>query len=138
STQYAQPGGFYSGLADTIYLLDRAQARFLVISPSGAIVESRSIKRRGVTGSSSADQDFQQLDVRGHSYFIERGGRFAALTGAISKDSARLLPFDSSRQHYDTVETFKQADKKVTQVDEHMQFTRAIHGSPQDGWGVAT
>ncbi len=137
STQYAQPGGFYSGLADTIYLLDRAQARFLVVAPNGSIVESRSIKRRGVSGSSSADQDFQQIDVRGLAYFIDQGHRFAAITGAVAKDSAALLRFDASSQHYDTIATLRQSEKKVTQVDEHTQFTRAIHGSPRDGWGIA-
>jgi hypothetical protein len=136
STQYAQPGGFYSGLADTIYLLDRGQARFLVISPSGSIVESRSIKRRGVSGSSSADQDFQQVDLHGLAYFIDQGHRFAALTGAVAKDSAALVRFDPSSQHYDTIATLRESEKKVTQVDEHTQFTRAIHGSPRDGWGI--
>src|SRR6185503_8670404 len=76
SAQYAQPGGFYSGLADTTYLLDRGQAKFLVMTPSGNIVGSRSIRVRGRTGSSSEDLDHQRVDARGLAYFVEQGRRF--------------------------------------------------------------
>ena len=77
-TQYAQPGGFYAGVADTIYLLDRAQARVVVISPTGTLVGTRSIRRKGVTGSSNSDIDFQQVDSRVLSYFVERSFRLNA------------------------------------------------------------
>jgi hypothetical protein len=138
-TQYAQPGGFYSGLADTVYLLDRGQARYLVLTPSGAIVASRSIKRKGVTSSSDLDQDLQQVDARGLSYFVNRGGLLAALTGnAIASDSTALVRFDATRQHYDTVAMLRQTDKKVIQVSPQMQVTRGVHGSPEDGWGIAS
>ncbi len=136
-TQYAQPGGFYSGVADTVYLLDRGQARFLVISPTGAIVGPRSIRRKGFSGSSDADLDFQQVDSRGLAYFLDRGARLMAALGAVSSDSAPLLRFDASSQHYDTVALLRQAQKKITQADERMQVTREIRGSPRDGWGMA-
>ena len=137
-TQYAQPGGFYAGVADTIYLLDRAQARVLVITPQGAIVGNRSIRRKGVSQSSDADLDLQQVDSRVLSYFPDRNSRLAAVSGAVKTDSAPLIRFDASRQHYDTVALLRQAEKKVTQADEHMQMTREIHGSPRDGWGIAS
>lgn len=136
-TQYAQPGGFYSGVADTIYLLDRAQARFLVISQAGAIVGNRSIRRKGFSGSSSADVDLQQIDSKGLSYFLDRSLRLMAAVGGVSSDSAPVLRFDATRQHYDTVALLRQAQKKVTQADERMQMTREIQGSPRDGWGIA-
>ena len=86
-TQYAQPGGFYAGIGDSILLLDRGLSKFLVIAPNGSIVGSRSIKRRGVTGSSSDDVDHQRVDAHGLAYFVMRptirlrapgrnGGRF--------------------------------------------------------------
>lgn len=136
-TQYAQPGGFYAGIADTIYLLDRGQARVSVISPSGAIVGTRSIRRKGFSGSSDADLDLQQVDSRALSYFTDRGFRLNAAVGATAVDSTPLVRFDASRQHYDTIALLRQAQKKVTQADEHMQITREIHGSPRDGWGMA-
>ena len=135
--QYAQPGGFYSGVADTIYLLDRGQARVSVISPAGAIIGTRSIRRKGYSGSSDADLDLQQVDSRALAYFLDRGSRLSAALGAVSSDSAPLLRFDASRQHYDTVALLRQAQKKITQADEHMQITREVHGTPRDGWGVA-
>ena len=136
-TQYAQPGGFYAGVADTVYLLDRAQARVLVISPSGTIVGSRSIRQKGVTQSSTADVDFQQVDSHVLSYFADRGLRLNAALGALASDSAALIRFNPSSQHRDTITLLRQAQKKVTQADEHMQMTREIHGSPRDGWGIA-
>jgi len=135
--QYAQPGGFYAGVADTVYLLDRGQARVSVISPTGAIVGTRSIRRKGVSGSSDADLDLQQVDSRGLSYFTDRGLRLNAALGGTAVDSAPLIRFDASRQHYDTIALLRQAQKKVTQADEHMQITREIHGTPRDGWGMA-
>jgi hypothetical protein len=136
-TQYAQPGGFYSGVADTIYLLDRGQARVSVISPSGAIVGTRSIRRKGFSGSSAADLDFQQVDAHGLSYSLDRGGRLAAMLGGTATDSAPLIRLDPVRQHVDTVAQLRQPEKKVIQADEHTQMTREIRGSPRDGWGVA-
>jgi len=135
--QYAQPGGFYAGVADTIYLLDRGQARVSLISPTGAIVGTRSIRRKGHSGSSEADLDLQQVDSRALAYFPDRGLRLMAGRGGISSDSAPLLRFDASRQHHDTVAVLREAQKKVTQADEHMQITREVIGSPRDGWGVA-
>ncbi len=134
--QYAQPGGFYSGLADTVYLLDRGQAKFLVIAPSGAIVGSRSIRVQGRSGSSSDDVDHQRVDARGLAYFIDIG-RLRDMIEGRAVDSARLTRFDALRQHGDTVAALRQRDKKVTNVDEHMQLSRAVFGSPQDDWGVA-
>ena len=135
--QYAQPGGFYAGTADTVYLLDRGQARVSLISPAGAIVGTRSIRRKGHSGSNDADPDLQQVDARALSYFLDRGLRLGASVGAVSTDSATLLRLDPSRQHLDTIAFLRQAQKKVTQSDAHMQMTREIRGSPRDGWGVA-
>jgi len=136
-TQYAQPGGFYAGVADTIYVLDRGQARVSLISQTGVIVGNRSIRRKGISGSSDADLDLQQVDSRALSYFLDRGLRLSAALGGIAADSAPLIRFDATRQHYDTITLLRQAQKKVTQADEHMQVTREIHGSPRDGWGMA-
>jgi hypothetical protein len=135
--QYAQPGGFYAGVADTVYLLDRGQARVLVLTPSGSIVGPRSIRRKGVTESSDSDLDYQQVDVRGLAYFVNRSFRLSAGLGASAVDSLPLVRFDESRQHYDTVALLRQPQKRITQMDAHMQVTREIHGTPHDGWGIA-
>ena len=136
-TQYAQPGGFYAGMADTVYLLDRGQARVSLISPTGAIVGTRSIRRKGYSGSSDADLDLQQVDSRAFAYFTDRGLRLTGMVGGVSTDSAPLLRLDPSRQHIDTIALLRQAQKKITQADAHMQMTREIRGSPRDGWGTA-
>lgn len=136
-TQYAQPGGFYAGVADTVYLLDRGQARVSLISPTGAIVSTRSIRRKGHSGSSDADLDLQQVDSRAFAYFVDQGLRLTGSVGAVSTDSVPLLRLDPSRQHLDTIALLRQAQKKITQADAHMQMTREIRGSPRDGWGTA-
>ena len=137
SIQYAQPGGFYAGMADTVLLLDRALARFLVISPSGVIITSRSIKQRGVSSSSDQDVDFQRIDARGLAYFTEqpRGGRVAA--GMQVTDSVLLLRFDAARQRRDTVARLRQRERRVTQVGDNMTTSQVVFGSPEDEWGVA-
>ena len=137
SAQYAQPGGFYAGLGDTTYLLDRGLARILVISPSGAIVGPRSIKQRGISSSNDADLDFQRVDSRGLAYFINRRSLGRPKAGDHSIDSAVLIRFDAARQHGDSVALLRNRERVITQADEHLVFSSEIRGSPADDWGVA-
>lgn len=137
SNQYAQPGGFYSGMGDTTLLLDRGQARFLVISPAGAIITSRSIKRRGFSSSSSADRDLQRLDARGFAYFTETRQGLRLNAGEEVTDTAVLLRFDAARQRADTVALLRQARRRITQATANMTTSQAMYGAPVDEWGVA-
>ena len=136
SGQYVQPGGFYAGRGDTIFVLDRGQARVSLISPAGAIVGIRSIRRLGVSGSSSADVDYQRVDSRGLAYFAERGGRLLAKLGGTASDSIPLIRFDPLRQHGDTIALLRTREQRIVSMDEHSQVTSAVVGSPEDTWVV--
>jgi len=138
SGQYVQPGGIYPGHGDTSFVLDRGQARITLVSPSGALVGIRSIKRIGVTSSSSADVDYQRVDSRGLAYFTDRGGRFAAKLGGTANDSIPLVRFDASTQHGDTIARLRQREQRVVSMDEHSQTTSSVVGSPEDTWVVAS
>ena len=137
SNQYAQPGGVYAGRGDTNYVLDRGQARITLVTPAGAIAGIRSIRRNGVSSSSSADVDYQRVDSRGLMYFTERNGRFAAKLGGLANDSAPLIRFDPLRQHGDTVAMLRTREMRITSMDEHSQTSSTVIGSPEDTWGVA-
>ena len=137
SSQYVQPGGFYAGRGDTIFVLDRGQARVTLISSAGRFVGIRSIRRIGVSGSSSADVDYQRVDSRGLAYFAERGGRLAAKLGGIASDSIPLIRFDPLRQHGDTIAMLRRQEQRIVSMDEHTQITSSVVGSPEDTWGVA-
>ncbi|MBC8085719.1 MAG: hypothetical protein H7Z40_00520 [Phycisphaerae bacterium] len=137
SNQYAQPGGFYSGLGDTTLLLDRGQSRFLLISPTGAIITSRSIRRRGFSSSSSADRDLQRLDARGLAYFTETRQGPRVNPGVEVTDTAALLRFDAALQRSDTVALLRQARRRVTQSSGNMTTSQMMYGAPVDEWGVA-
>jgi hypothetical protein len=135
--QYAQPGGFY-GSGDTTLLIDRGLTKFLVIAPNGTIVGSRSIKRRGVSGSSDEDIDLKRIDGRGLAYFTERRRRSGAKTaGSKSVDTTALVRFDAARQSGDTVTLLRGGDVRISQAGENFEVTQGVHGSPRDDWGVA-
>jgi hypothetical protein len=138
SGQYVQPGGIYSGRADTVFVLDRGQARISIVSPSGTIVGVRSIKQVGVQTASDADVDYQRVDSRGFAYFTVRGGRLLSrLSGGAKSDSIALIRFDPLRQHGDTIAMLRTREAKIVSMDEHMQITQSVIGSPEDTWGIA-
>ena len=138
SAQYVQPGGIYSGLGDTLLVLDRGQARVSLISATGAVLGIRSIRQLGVQTSSDADVDHQRVDNRGLAYFTARGGRLLdRLPGGSRSDSIALVRFDPLRQHGDTIAKLRVREAKIVSMDEHMQVTQTVIGSPEDTWGVA-
>src|SRR5690606_27182759 len=96
--EYRSPGGFYPGLADTVYLLDRGQPRFLVIDPRGRIVDTRSFAFPGGGRSfSTGTRDRHQIDARGRIYLSELFFAQPALAAAPSgttSDSLSLLRYD--------------------------------------------
>jgi hypothetical protein len=138
SSQYVQPGGFYSGRGDTTFVLDRGQARVSLLSSTGAILGIRSIRRVGYSGSSSADVDYQRVDARGLAYFTDRGVRLAAKLGGSATDSIPLIRFDPLRQHGDTITILRTREQRIVSMDEHSQVTSDVVGSPEDTWGVAS
>jgi hypothetical protein len=135
--QYAQPGGFYGAPSDSTLLLDRGLAKVLVLSPTGAIVGWRSIKRRGISESSDDDIDHQRVDGRGLAYFTINPRFGLARTGDSVTDSLALTRFDAAKQRAETVAFIRTEQQRVTQASEHMRMTQAVIGSPLDEWGVA-
>lgn len=137
SLQYAEPGGFYSGTADSIFLLDRGLSKALVVAPTGRIVAWRSIKRRGVTSSSSDDLDHQRLDAHGFVYFTAMNRFGPQPVGTIVRDSVALLRFDAARQRGETITFLRVPERQVRQASGNFQLSQVVVGSPEDGWGVA-
>jgi hypothetical protein len=93
--RYAKPGGLYAGPDGSTLLLDRGQTRVFTISPGGALRASRSIARRGVTGSSDRDLDLQRVDTRGFAYFVDI---HADESGPGVQRYAPLVRFDAEAQ----------------------------------------
>lgn len=134
--QYVRPGGIYGGGAREILVLDRAQTSVHVFSTTGAYVRTYSIAVAGVT-SSSDGVDLQRLDGRGHSYFTERSGRLESrLTGG-PPAPAQVIRFDPVKQQRTVVTDLRQPDTKTVPGGDGMVFSRAVVGSPADGFGVA-
>ena len=74
--EFLKPGGIYLD-ADgvTALVMDRSQARVLVVDKDGTLTGMRSIEQRGV--SRSADRtDPQRIDASQHTYYVDRGFSF--------------------------------------------------------------
>jgi hypothetical protein len=135
--QYIQPGGIYRGANGSTLVLDRAQARVLVLSSAGAITRMYSIAVRGTSGGSTADVDYQKLDARDLAYFVDRQASFAARLGGPPPTTASLVRFDAAtQQSTPVVADLRQPEQRVTSTDGPMTLFRRVIGSPADGWGV--
>ena len=134
--QYVQPGGFYQGPAGTTLLLDRAQQRVLVISPDAELTGTYSIARNGEQSSSSTDRDLQRLDARGFAYLTDRPARLDR-TGIGIPAPLVLVRFEPKAQQRHTLAELRRPETKTIQTGPNSTISRAVTGSPADGWGVA-
>jgi hypothetical protein len=133
--QYVQPGGLYPAADGSIRLLDRAQARVLVITSAGEFGEPYSIEVKGVRTSSSGDRDVQHLDARGFAYFSDRFGQF--LGGGGPQSTMPLVRFEPVAQAKEVVVELGLPETKRLDHGNGMVTSRGVYGSPADGWGVA-
>ena len=131
--RYAGPGGLYAGPAGATLLLDRAQTRVFTISSAGELQGSRSIARRGVTSSSDADVDQQQIDAKGLAYSVDQHRPGESLG---SREST-LVRFDADAQSSEVVARLRRAEVQTIPAGDGLTLGRQVIGSPADGWGVA-
>jgi sugar lactone lactonase YvrE len=132
--QYVQPGGFYQGANGATLLLDRAQARVMLISPQGEFAGTYSVARKGVTSSSDEDRDRQRLDARGFVYFADRSASPPARDG--EPRSMPLLRMEPKTQAIDVIAQLRLPEAKSMDMGNGMTISRGVVGSPGDGWGV--
>lgn len=135
--QYVRPGGFYGAPGSQGWLIDRGRTRAIKVSPAGTLDESLSMLPRGSSGSSDADYDSQQLDSRGHAYYLKRDGLRGMLDGGAAAAKADLVRFDPTTQQTHVVAQLLQPISKSTPGGDGMVFSRSMIGSPADGFGVA-
>jgi hypothetical protein len=55
----------------------------------------------------------------------------------VQADSIPLIRFNALRQHGDTIALLRVRETRTVSMDEHMQVSRAVIGSPEDTWGIA-
>jgi hypothetical protein len=134
--QWVRPGGFYGGNDGYLRLLDRAQARVMLIGPDARFGTTYSIAERGTIMASDADVDLQQLDAAGHSYFPDLQGALIRARGQ-KVSSVPLIRFDPLTQQRTPVTDLVLADSRSSTTGDGMTLTRTVWGSPADGWGVA-
>jgi hypothetical protein len=135
--QWIQPGGCYGGPDGTLLLLDRAQARVMVVDAAGRFARTYSIAVRGTQMASDADTDLQRLDAAGLAYFPDRSAAFARGARGESLTSIPLLRFDPARQQRTPVAELALPETRVVNRGNGLVVSRAVIGSPADGWGVA-
>jgi sugar lactone lactonase YvrE len=134
--QWIRPGGLYGGRDGEILLLDRAQARVMVIGPDAHVRRTYSIAVRGVTMASDADVDLQQLDAEGFSYFPDPQSAFLRARGQ-KVTAVPLIRFDPLKQLRAAVADLAQPDSQTSSTGDGITVTATVIGSPADGWGVA-
>ena len=135
--QYIQPGGIYRGANKSTLVLDRAQAKVLVLSASGAIERAYSVAERGVTGSSSLDVDFKRLDARNLTYFVDRDAGFRGQPLGTSTPAVPVVRFDPATQlKTPVIADLRMPEQKARSGGENVVLTQQVIGSPADAWGV--
>ncbi|HUR22118.1 MAG TPA: hypothetical protein VMZ90_14980 [Vicinamibacterales bacterium] len=136
SGQYVRPGGFYGTPGKGFWLLDRGLTRVSAVSASGELTGSKSILPRGSSGSSDADYDLQHLDARGMAYYFDRDSRLRA-TATTGVPMVDLIRFDPATQARTVIAKVQQRVTQTMAGGDGVTYSRAIIGSPADGWGVA-
>jgi hypothetical protein len=134
--QYVRPGGLYAGSDGSTLLLDRAQARVMVISPAGAFTRTYSIAVRGTQSSSDADRDLQQIDARGFAYFTDRAAALGQALGGGAK-TIPLVRFDPASQGREKIADLGLPESRTIDRGDGVVLGRSVIGAPADGFGVA-
>jgi sugar lactone lactonase YvrE len=133
-TQYVQPGGIYAGPDGEALVLDRAQARVMVVEPDGTFGRTYSIEVKGVRTASDG-ADLQRLDARGFAYFADRLG--SLLSRARGAAAFPVVRFDPSTQQRETVVELQGPESRTISRPDGVTLARDVVGAPADGWGVA-
>lgn len=134
--EYQQPGGIYIGTGDTILVLDRQQARVLLVTPNGRVAGMRSVAVQGTSGSSDLDVDRTRLDAVGTPHFLDPNSAFGIRRGR-PVDSVPLWRFDPVRQRADTVVQLRQPETRIISAEGNVVRSQRVLFSPADGWAVA-
>jgi hypothetical protein len=142
--EYARPGGLFAAAGDTTFVLDRGQARYIVVDPSGKIVESRSVRTTGGRSFTDADVDLQQLDGRGRIYADSRGGPggLFAMGRASGKsggtiDSIPLMRLDVATRTYKDTLGWLRIPSMHTAAGSGMIIPGSTMFAAADAWAVA-
>jgi len=142
--EYVRPGGLFAGAGDSTFVLDRGQARYIVVDPTGRIIESRSIRTGSGRSFTDDDVDLQQVDGRGRIYADSRGGpgglfamaRTGRRTGG-TIDSMPLMRLDlATRTYADTLGWLRIPSMKVSGASGTILPASTMF-APADDWGVA-
>lgn len=134
--EYQQPGGIYLGTGDTVLVLDRQQARVLLVTPNGRVAGMRSVAVQGTSGSSDLDVDRTRLDAVGTPHFLDPNSAFGIRRGR-PVDSVPLWRFDPVRQRADTVAQLRQPETRIISAEGNVVRSQRVLFSPADGWAVA-
>ncbi len=134
--QFVRPGGFYGIAGKALWMIDRGVKRAVAVSADGALGPSHSVLPRGTTGSSSADYDTEQVDQQGLVYSLHRDMR-AQLQGDTAAPLIDLVRLDPATQQMTTITRLRQRITRTSPGGDGMTYSRAVHGSSADGWGVA-
>jgi hypothetical protein len=134
--QYVQPGGLYGGPDGTTLILDRSQARVLVVAPDGTFTRTYSIAVNGTSSSSDRDLDRQHLDARGLAYFTDDALLARARFSGQPTNEVDLVRFDATTQRKETVTRLLAQLERIVPGGDGVTYGRTVIGSPADGWGV--
>lgn len=134
--QYVRPGGFFGAPDKGLWLLDRGVKRAITVSTSGVLGASHSVLPRGSSGSSSSDFDQEHLDAKGRPYSLSRDFR-SIPAGGRAASTSDLIRFEPVTQHTTTIAKLLQRVTETTGGGDGMVYSRAVNGSPADGFGVA-
>jgi hypothetical protein len=142
--EYRRPGGLYAAPADSTFVLDRGQPRYIVVDPAGKIIESRPIRAGGGRSFTDDDVDLQKLDGRGRVYADSRGGSGGLFAMARTRgvaggmiDSMPLMRLDpATRTYRDTLGWLRIPAMRVSGANGPITPTSTMF-APADDWGVA-
>lgn len=134
----AEPGGLYGGAGRPLLLLDQGQMRAITIAADGTLGSMTPYAAAGTSASTSGDRDAYLLDGSGRSYALDAGSRMRSLASGTKPPTADLVRFDAATQSTHVVARLRQRESRVIPGGDGMTYTRAVVGSPEDGWGVAS
>jgi hypothetical protein len=134
--EYLQPGGLYAAPADSTFVLDRGQPRYLVVDPTGRVTDTRSTVVPGWGFMrTDTDRDFLRLDARGRLYKTVTAPPQARTTPG-EPDSISVVRFDPATRTVDTVARLR-IPTAVTIQKGNMWLSQSTYFAPADGWAVS-
>lgn len=134
----AEPGGLYGGAGRPLLLLDQGQMRAVAIAADGRLGAMAPYAPPGTSASTSGDRDAYLLDGSGRSYSVDSASRMRSLASGMTPPTADLVRFDATSGASHVVARLRQRASRVIPGGDGMTYTRAVIGSPEDGWGVTS